>query len=554
MTIQVQTDQQINPTHDWRVSLIQSINRSNSHIVLALTGGGQVLGDLLSFAGISATLLEATVTYSPESMHNYIGYTPDQYCCRQTACQMAMTAFNRSIKIIRTRKNNQNPNTNLTQNLHDNNLHYANNNYSQINLSRRKIQQHDQTTLDDFSNLIGVGCAVSLATNYEKRGGHRVYVAVQTLRSTFAFSLELNKDERMRNEEDRLVADLILGAIGVACDDLELWRGKVVAEVETVKELDNKFFDAFEYSSNAGDDLKAKIPLALKSGETVESLKVVASPLLLDLFFGKSKAVLWSQGKIRYFQQNSENKTPDTVANAVTNTVVNTVANTAVKSDVLQTSCVQTDSVLCEDVEVVEGDLKSGGRDNVQVGSAADCVFNRYAEYMQAIFPGAFNPVHLGHLGMKRFAERRLGCRVALEISISNTDKPMVDYIDLWFRLCEIERACSDQIVWLTQTPLFEEKSEIFRGATFIVGADTLRRFADVCKYYRNTHHLHDVLRIIAYYDCRFLVFARRRDNITESLNSLNIPDMLRSLCDEVLESEFTENISSTELRKKREK
>ncbi|MDR2642837.1 MAG: hypothetical protein LBC74_08580 [Planctomycetaceae bacterium] len=489
MTISHSSPQPDDPNYAARIALIQSLNNSKSLIVLALTGGGQVIGDLLSVPGTSGTLLEATVTYSPESMCNYIGCVPDQYCCRQTACYMATAAFNRAIKIILSRKNNQTsvipsvlldcPNSNKSQ-------------FDRVEILPQNSAPQNQTTLDDFSNLIGVGCTASLVTNREKAGRHRVYVTVQTLVGTFAFYLKLNKGERSRVEEDSLVADLILSAIEVARNDLELrrrdWADDFVLNSEHGKTPEDKLFDAFECNSNETVKLDMKLPLPLKSGELVESLSVVATHPIVDLFFGKSKAVLWYRGKIRR---------------------LNHIDSIESKKD----------------------------------------PFNRYAEFMQAIFPGSFSPVHSGHLEMIEIAEKRLGCKVAMEISISNADKPMVDYIELWSRLREIEHVRPGQIVWLTQTPLFEEKSEIFRGATFIIGADTLKRFADVQRFYRNIHHLHDVIRVISYNDCRFLVFARECENAIESLSSLNIPDMLRSICDEVQASDFTKNISSTIIR-----
>ncbi len=126
-----------------------------------------------------------------------------------------------------------------------------------------------------------------------------------------------------------------------------------------------------------------------------------------------------------------------------------------------------------------------------------------------------------------------------------------MDYIGLRDRLTRIEAAVPDQPIWLTRSPFFLEKAMLFPGTTFVVGADTLRRFADVSRYDNHPHHLHDVLREIAALNCRFLVFARKHHDGIESLETMTIPDMLRSLCDEVPPGDFTIEMSSTDLRRR---
>jgi hypothetical protein len=140
--------------------------------------------------------------------------------------------------------------------------------------------------------------------------------------------------------------------------------------------------------------------------------------------------------------------------------------------------------------------------------------------------------------------------KAVLEISVQNVDKPPVDYIELEQRLEQISSDNPRQAVWLTQTPLFVNKAELFRGTTFIVGADTLKRFSDLRFYHENVHNLHEILRKIAFYNCRFLVFARQSKYGLESLETMEMPDMLRSLCEDVPTSVFTMNISSSDFRR----
>src|SRR5690606_33574682 len=53
----------------------------------------------------------------------------------------------------------------------------------------------------------------------------------------------------------------------------------------------------------------------------------------------------------------------------------------------------------------------------------------------QAIFPGAFNPLHVGHERLVAAARRILGFDVAYEISVANVDKPPLDYVEIAARL-----------------------------------------------------------------------------------------------------------------------
>jgi hypothetical protein len=115
------------------------------------------------------------------------------------------------------------------------------------------------------------------------------------------------------------------------------------------------------------------------------------------------------------------------------------------------------------------------------------------------------------------------------------------------FALYRVDNARS---IALTRAPTFREKAEAFPGATFVVGVDTLLRIAEP-RYYGDDHAKRDAaIAEIAERGCRFLVFGRELDGRFVTLGDLNLPTELRRLCDEVPESEFREDVSSTELRK----
>jgi nicotinic acid mononucleotide adenylyltransferase len=165
----------------------------------------------------------------------------------------------------------------------------------------------------------------------------------------------------------------------------------------------------------------------------------------------------------------------------------------------------------------------------------------------EAIFPGAFNPLHDGHRLMAQQAARRLGKTVSFEISIQNVDKPPLDYLEIQQRLGQFT---ANQTVWLTAAPTFARKSQLFPGATFIVGADTIVRIADPHYYGDDPRERDRAIEQIAAQCCRFLVFARPGSVSFGSLSEVQLPASLLRLCDEVPAEEFRVDVSSTELRK----
>lgn len=183
-------------------------------------------------------------------------------------------------------------------------------------------------------------------------------------------------------------------------------------------------------------------------------------------------------------------------------------------------------------------DLVLGRHDVVRAGPAAAT---------PVLFPGAFQPLHDGHRAMARLAARMLGQPVAYELSILNVDKPPLDYVEMADRV----RGLAGQTVWLTRAATFVAKSNLFPGATFLVGADTIQRLAD-CRYYQD-----DPTRMDAAIDtirdrgCQFLVFGRLVDGTFRTLADLPLPARLREICRGVSADDFHDNSSSTEIRRR---
>ncbi len=65
--------------------------------------------------------------------------------------------------------------------------------------------------------IIGVGCSATIATDRTKRGSHGVCLAVEGSLGRHELALELNKGERDRDAEERLVSTLVVHAAASGC-------------------------------------------------------------------------------------------------------------------------------------------------------------------------------------------------------------------------------------------------------------------------------------------------------------------------------------------------
>ncbi len=166
----------------------------------------------------------------------------------------------------------------------------------------------------------------------------------------------------------------------------------------------------------------------------------------------------------------------------------------------------------------------------------------------KAVLPGAFNPLHGAHRRMAQVAAEMLAAPVEFELSILNVDKPFLDFTEIAERVAQFTPGTR---IWLSRAARFEEKARLFPGVTFVVGADTMARIAQMRYYGGQPSACEAAIARIAAHGSRFLVFGRVAEGKFTSLADLDLPESLRRLAREVRETAFRDDICSTELRRR---
>src|ERR1700730_17891528 len=163
------------------------------------------------------------------------------------------------------------------------------------------------------------------------------------------------------------------------------------------------------------------------------------------------------------------------------------------------------------------------------------------------LFPGSFHPMHEGHVLLARVAEELRQQPLAFEISVTNVDKPPL--------ASETVRNRIAQFAWkspveLTRAPTFLEKSRLFPGTTFVIGADTAERLV-APKYYGDDElRMHEALEEIANSGSSFLVAVRiDAAGRVRALNAIPVPRRYADLFTEIPDHRFRLDTSSSEIR-----
>ena len=148
---------------------------------------------------------------------------------------------------------------------------------------------------------------------------------------------------------------------------------------------------------------------------------------------------------------------------------------------------------------------------------------------------------------MARIAEEIAERPVEYELSITNVDKPALDYLEIRDRAAHFV----DRPLWLSRAARFLEKLETFPGSTFVMGADTYVRLADPRYYGGSAAAAAEAVRTIAARAGGLIVFGRSKGDVFLEPAQLDVPRALRDVTYFVSQREFRLDISSTELRRR---
>lgn len=190
-----------------------------------------------------------------------------------------------------------------------------------------------------------------------------------------------------------------------------------------------------------------------------------------------------------------------------------------------------------EYTEIVEGYINYIIVENGQINT--DDFVNK-----SLILSGSFNPLHNGHIGLLKTAKNMIKLEPFFEISISNVDKSNITLEDLNSRISQFDNVGK---LLITNSPTFEDKSNIFKKSIFVIGYDTAERILQD-KYYNDSTT--GALQEIYNFGCSFLVAGRKVDKEFLTSSDLNLKDNYKRMFKEIPEKKFRMDISSSYLRK----
>jgi hypothetical protein len=164
-----------------------------------------------------------------------------------------------------------------------------------------------------------------------------------------------------------------------------------------------------------------------------------------------------------------------------------------------------------------------------------------------ALHSGSINPLQDGHRHMAEVAARKFGQTNYFELPLVNADKAAIDPAEARRRLAQF---AGQAPVILSRAPLFSQKTQFYPHSVFILGLDTAARLVEPRFYNNNPAEMRAALQAIRTAGCRFLVAGRLIGDQFLTARDIALPNRFHELFEEISETEFRVDISSTILRK----
>ena len=148
---------------------------------------------------------------------------------------------------------------------------------------------------------------------------------------------------------------------------------------------------------------------------------------------------------------------------------------------------------------------------------------------------------------LAKVAQKQLGKSVDFELPIINAEKADIDLAETLKRTRQFLGKAN---LYLTQVPLFSDKTTIFPKGTFIVGADTAIRLLETRFYQDSEEKMFASFEALRQAGCCFMVAGRLVKEQFTRLRDIEVPKNLKDLFVELPEDDFRLDISSGEIRK----
>lgn len=167
---------------------------------------------------------------------------------------------------------------------------------------------------------------------------------------------------------------------------------------------------------------------------------------------------------------------------------------------------------------------------------------------LEVFYSGSFNPIHEAHIAILNKAYKVLNKEIGFELSLSNVDKPPMDFIDINNRTNSLSKFGR---VLITNSPKYIDKIKVIKKYNpsikeiiFIVGIDTWDRIFDE-KYYSNFDEYSDFKNCLIDNKVHFLIFPRNGRNYADIQSNRRFIHFSNNLVDLDMM-----DISSSQIRK----